>query len=76
MKSAIIISTAKRMKSGLLLAMFGIFRNEQRLVKVSLFGLCLGNIMFFRAFPGVSGVPLKTSNFRPIDHFCILPAYT
>jgi hypothetical protein len=36
----------------------------------------LSNIVFFSAFPCVTGVPLKTNNFRPIDHVCILPAYT
>lgn len=76
MESSIIIGAAKRMKSGLLLAMYRVFRNEQRLVKENLLRLGLSNIVFFSAFPYVAGVPLKTNDFHPIEHVCILPAYT
>src|SRR5690554_1631661 len=64
------------MKTGLGLAVFGVFQHQKRLIKENFFRFRLVYAVFLRILAGVTFVPVKASNLCPIDHKSILSAYT
>lgn len=76
MQKASAICFTQGVKPCLLLAVFHVIHNKQRLVKKYLLRLKLANAMFFNAFSCVTSVPFKACYLRPVNHFRILPSYT
>lgn len=70
------ISFAQPMVAGFRLAVLAILQHQERLIEKHLLGLESANLMFFKAFPVVSSVPVEAGYLRPINHGRILPAYT
>jgi hypothetical protein len=63
---------SERMKTGLRLAVPGIWNNEQRITKEHGFRLSLRNVMFLSALSSIPFVPIKAFDPIQCDHTCIL----
>ena len=53
-----------------------IFEDKKRLIEESLLRLRLVHAMLVRALSLVARIPIEADDTRPIDHWCILEAYT
>ena len=58
------------MKTGLGLAVFGVFQHQKRLIKENFFRFKLVYAMFLRVLTGVAFVPVKASNLCPMWVLC------
>lgn len=71
-----IISFAQGVASHFLLTVRNVIQKKQRLIEENLLCLGLDNVMFLRAFPGISIIPVKASYLRQVNHARILSSYT
>jgi len=76
MELSIIVGSTQSVVSGFFLTVRNIVQKEQGLVKENLLRFGLDNTMFFRAFSGISIIPVKASDLRQFNHIRILPSYT
>ena len=64
------------MEARLLSAVF-LIRRQQGLIEEDLLSFCLADTMFIGALAGVTLVPVKTGNLRPVNHgMYIINIYT
>ncbi len=71
-----IIGITQSVVSRFLLSVRVVVQEKQRLVKENLLYFGLDNMMFLRAFPGISFIPVKTCDLRRFNHIRILSSYT
>jgi len=76
MEFPIIVGSTQSVVSRFILTVRNIVQKEQRLVKENLLRFGLDNTMFFRAFSGISLIPVKACDLRQFNHIRILPSYT
>src|SRR5690606_6764502 len=76
MQKSCIIRFTKSMVTGFDLAMPCIFQHQKRVIEEDRFRLGLAHVVLLRILAGVAVVPVKACNLCPIDHDCILSAYT